>query len=243
MAHKTVLEIVREAAPRLGIQRPTTAVGSTDVQVQQLVALLNEEGESLADRYDWEALTREKTFTTIAAEDQGLLVGGTILASTDGFKKILNDTLWDRSTDYQLQNSTPSRWQADKSSLTVGPYSRYRIRNSRLYMLPAPTAGLTIAFEYLTENWVTNTAGDEFRDSFTLDSDLPLLDSRIMTLGLKWRWRAAKRLTYAEDFQAYEYAVMDAMTRDGTKPMASMNGPDTENFSPYVVVPAGSWGV
>ena len=241
MAAKSVLSIVREVAPRLGIQRPNTATGSTDVQVQQLLSLLNEEGQELAARYDWEKLTKEKTFTTIAAEDQGLLVGGTILATTDGFDHILNDTIWDRTTEYALHSTAPQRWQADKATITVGPYSRFRIRQGHLYMLPAPTAGLTVAFEYKTENWVQNEAGDEFSTEFSDDTDLPLLDSRLLTLGLKWRWRAAKRLSYAEDFQAYELAVADSMTRDGVKQSASLNGPDYGGFEPYVVVPSGDW--
>lgn len=243
MAQKSVLNIIREVAPRLGIQRPNTATGSTDVQVQQLLSLLNEEGQELAARYDWEKLTKEKTFTTVASEDQGLLVGGVILAAADGFEKILNDTMWDRTTKYALHSSTAQRWQADKATITVGPYSRFRIRQGHLYMLPAPTAGLTVAFEYKTENWVQNEAGDTFRSEFTVDTDVPLLDSRLLTLGLKWRWRAAKRLSYSEDYQTYELAVLDAMTKDGVKGPASLNGSDHGTFTPYVVVPSGDWTV
>ena len=241
MASQTALEIVRTVAGRVGIQRPSTATGSTDVQVQQLVALLNEEGQELAKRYVWQATVKEKTFTTVAAESQGLLVGGTILAAADGFKYILNDTIWDRTTEYQLQHSTPTRWQADSSTLPVGPYSRYRIRNGYLLMLPAPSAGLTVAFEYVTENWVRNAAGDEFRAEFTMDGDIPLLDSQLLIMGLKWRWLAAKGLSYAESFNSYEAAVSDAITRDEPRGAVSMNGADTDTFSPYVVVPAGDF--
>ena len=241
MASQTALEIVRTVAGRVGIQRPSTATGSTDVQVQQLVALLNEEGQELAKRYVWQATVREKTFTTIAAEDQGLLVGGAILSAADGFKYVLNDTIYDRTTEYQLQHSTPTRWQSDKSTLPVGPYSRYRIRNGRLLMLPAPTAGLTVAFEYVTENWVSNAAGDAFRAEFTMDGDFPLLDSQLLIMGLKWRWKAAKGLSYAEDMQSYELAVADATSRDEPRGVVSFNGPDRDNFEPYVVTPAGDW--
>ena len=241
MASQSILDIVRAVTGRIGLERPGSATGSSDNQVQQLVALANEEGQELADRYPWQALIREKTFTTVAAESQGLLVGGTILTPADGFKYIVNDTVWDRSMQYQLQASSPARWQADKGFTTVGPYARFRIRAGVLLLNPAPGAGQSLAFEYMSDNWVSNQAGDTFSPAFTQDADYPLLDSRLIAAGLLWRWKAAKGLEYAEDYNKYERMVLDATVRDGSKSAVSMNGPDNATFGPYVVVPSGNW--
>jgi hypothetical protein len=39
-----------------------------------------------------------------------------------------------------------------------------------------------------------------------------------MTLGLIWRFRQVKGLSYADDIQMYERRVADAEMRDGVKP-------------------------
>lgn len=241
MANDTVLQIVRDACNEIGITAPNTATGSSDLQIIQLTALVNREGRELAARYGWTELTREITWTTIAAEDQGALVGG-IIAVGEGFKYILNETIWDRSTQYPLTGPTsPARWQAEKAFTTVGPYARYRIRDNHLRMLPAPAAGLTLAFEIVTDFWVSDVMSATRRNRFTADDDYPLLDSNLITLGAIWRWKKTKGLEYAEDFQTYELAVADATSRNSTKPVVSFNGPTEMNYQPYVVVPLSNW--
>lgn len=241
MAKDTVLQIVRDVCSEIGLTQPNTAVGSSDLQVVQLTALVNREGKELAGRGQWEELVREQTFVSIAAEDQGALRGG-LVSAANGMKYIVNETVWDRTGQYKLAGPTgASRWQAEKAFTTAGPYARYRVRGNHLFMLPAPTAGRTLVFEYLSENWVIDTAGLVTRNKFTMDDDYPLLDSNLITLGGIWRWKKSKGLEYAEDFQTYEYAVVDALSRSGTKPIVSLDGPRDANFQPYVVVPLTDW--
>jgi hypothetical protein len=66
----SLLFIIREACKRLGITVPNAAVSSTDLQVQQLVALCNEEGQELSSRYAWQRLTKTATFTTVVSQSQ-----------------------------------------------------------------------------------------------------------------------------------------------------------------------------
>jgi hypothetical protein len=237
VAQDTVLQIVRDACNEIGITAPNTAVSATDLQIVQLTALVTRDGRELAGRCQWTALNREATFTSVAAEDQGTLVG-TIVASTAGLKYIINNTLWDRSTKYPLNGPASGRtWQAEKAFGITGPYARYRIQGNHLYLLPAPEAGLTLSFEYQSENWVSSSDGLTFRSRFTQDEDFPLLDSSLLTMGAIWRWKKAKGLEYSQDFEDYESAVADAMARDGTKPIISLNGDCNSNFQPFVVVP------
>jgi hypothetical protein len=78
-----------------------------------------------------------------------------------------------------------------------------------------PVAGDTIAFEWVSKNWVTVAAGGT--STWTADADTGLLDEEIMTQGVIWRWKAAKGLEYAEDYNKYERLVADQMGRDGGK--------------------------
>jgi hypothetical protein len=243
MTQETALQIIRAVAGGRGLGRPGTSTGSTDVQILQLVDLLNEEGQDLAARFAWQALIQEKTWTMLGAEDQGLLVGGSILTEADGFDYIFNDTIHNRTTQFPVTGPiSPQMWQASKATTTVAsPYSQYRIRGGHLLMYPAPTAGHTGAFEYKTENWVSNDEGDAFSSKFVEDDDFPLLDSRLLKLGLTWRWKKEKGLEYAEDFETYEAAVLDKITRDKTAKSARLDGTDTTGIQPVIAVARGSW--
>jgi hypothetical protein len=109
-------------------------------------------------------------------------------------------------------------------------------------MYPAPASDLiTCAFEYVTENWVSNAAGDTTRAEFTMDDDFPLLDSRLIELGLIWRWKEAKDLSYSEAFNKYENAVADAMTREKTSRKACLDGQGREGIEPLIIASKGNW--
>ncbi len=207
----------------------------------QFVQLLNKEGRALSTRYGWQALTREVTFTTLAAESQGTIAS--IVGGDHSARYIVNDTIWNRTKIWPvLGPKSPRNWQAYKSFTGTGPISEYRIRGNQLLFSPVPSAGDTCAFEYVDKMWCTDSGGTTFRAAVAADTDVMLLDEELMQQGLLWRWRAAKKLDYTEDFITYEHMVADAMARDGTKPVLSMAGPANE-YNPVVVVPIGSWGV
>ena len=86
----TLLTVVQRFCKRTGISSPTTVYGSTDPQIIQVLALLEEEGNDLSGRGDWQELTNEATHTTVATESQGAI---TTIAS-NGFRYIKNNTIW-----------------------------------------------------------------------------------------------------------------------------------------------------
>jgi len=223
----SVLDIVRDVCGEVGITQPTSLVGSTDLQVIQLLGLLNTEGRELAARSSlgWQALIQEKVFTTITQQDQGPLVGGSILQASDNYRHILNETIWNRSKRIPMFGPrAPRVWQGFVALTFAGPFGEYRIRGGHLLILPVPIANDTVAFEYVTRNWVQSFDGSTFSDKIKADTDIPLLDAEIIQAGLRWRWLRAKRLDYAEEFNTYESRVIDALARDGTKARLSLGG-------------------
>jgi hypothetical protein len=131
---------------------PSVVATSTDPQIIQLMSIANEEGQDLSSRYPWQALQNESTFTTVAAETQGVI---TTLAGAS-FRYILNDIMWNRSLLRPVFGPlTPQDWQALKARNVTGPYNQFRIRGNSVLFIPAPVAGNTIAFEWISKNWVT----------------------------------------------------------------------------------------
>lgn len=240
---KTILDIIKEACRRIGISVPASAVSSTDLQVQQLVALLNEEGQELAARYPWQRLTKEATFTTVSTQSQGDLDGG-ILPCAANLAYIVNDTIWNRTTRLPIYGPLSARdWAYARSMNYTAPTSEYRILSNQLIFNPPPAAGDSAAFEYITRNWLQSADASAARETIVADDDAPVLDWQLLMLGLMWRWRAAKGLDYSQSFETYERRVMDAIARDGTKPILSLNGDISERYGiqPLVIAASGNW--
>jgi len=234
----TILSMAQQACRRIGLASPSALLSSTDDTYVQLVALANEEGEELAERFAWKALIKEATFTTVAAASQGAM---TTLAGTD-FKYIINDTIWNRTTRRPVFGPlAPRDWQALQAAPVTGPYHQFRIRIGNLYFNPTPSAGDSCAFEYLSKNWCQSSGGTG-QSAWAADTDTGVLDEQLMTAGLIWRWKQVKGLDYAEDYAKYERRVADTMGRDGSRGVLDMAGGITD-YRPGLFVPQGNWSL
>lgn len=228
---QTCLQIIQSVCKRIGINSPNAAITSTDNQIIQLVELCNEEGQELAERYPWQALQREHTFVTAATELQETLPAN--------LNYIVNDTIWNRTLRRPVYGPRSQQdWQQQKAMQLNGPFNSFRIMTGQIYFYPVPAAGQNCYYEYITNSWVSTAGG--INPYWTADSDTPLLDDNLITLGTIWRWKAAKGLDYAEDFRKYEAKIADKMGRDGGKDVLNMVGAKYD-IVPGVFVPAGSF--
>lgn len=234
----SLLTTIQQVCRRIGITAPLTVSGSNDPQIIQLMAIGNEEGQDLSARYPWTVLQNESTFTTVAVETQGAIA---TLAGAD-FRYILNDIMWNRSLLRPVFGPlVPQDWQALKARNVTGPYTQFRIRGTSVLFIPVPVAGNTIAFEWISKNWVTVAAGGTSA-TWTADADTGKTDEEIMAQGVLWRWKASKGIEYAEDFNKYERLVADQMARDGGKARLNLGG-GMNAFAAGVLVPLGSWNL
>jgi len=231
------LQIVQTVCKRIGILAPNAAVSSSDAQIIQILSIIEEEGQELEERYQWTGLQTEATFTTVADELQGSL---DVIAP--GMEHIVNETIWNRTLRRPLYGPKSEQdWQQLKAMQINGPFNSFRVKNNNIYFFPAPPAGQTCAFEYITKNWIRTIAGGT-AETWTNDADMPLIDDRIIVLGAIWRWKAAKGLDYAEDFAKYERRVLSKMNKDGAKPVLNLCG-TTNEILPVVMIPSGSWNL
>lgn len=230
----SLLTIIQSASKRVGLNAPTSAIGLTDANVIRMIELSNEDGKELADRHDWQAMTKEATHTTVATESQGLI---TAIAGTD-FSHICNGTEWNRSQNRRWFPVQREEWQQMKSNNITGPNTRYRLRGNYLLAFPVPAAGETVAFEWISKNWCTSSGGTG-QQAWAADADLSLIDEDILVAGLVWRWKASQGLEYAEDFTKYEAMVADAIAQDGPQGVLNMGGRSGRGSN----IPEGSWPI
>lgn len=224
---------------------PTVVLGSTDQQVLQVLALLEEEGNELAGRGDWQRITYEATHTTVATESQGAIE--TIAVSNDTtrnakYRYPKHNTIWDRTENLPIQIIDGPGWQAEKGFASTSPRYRARIREGDLIVTPTPPAGNTWAFEYVSWHWIENTGGTVTYQYFNADTDVILLPEPIILMGLRWRWKKEKGFDYQEDFMSYERLVADELGRQGIKRTLHADAMEKESI-PGIVVSQGSWNL
>lgn len=234
----TLLSMLQDVADEVGIPRPSAIVGNTSNDVRQLLAIANREGKSLAQRYPWQESVKEATFTTVAAELQG-----TLESIAPGFNWDLYETMWNRDQQVPVNGGLlPQEWQFLKSSVVSGPYSEFRIRDKNLYMYPAPTAGETVAFEYVSTYWCSDSTGATSQNRWAADDDIGILPEDLMTIGIVWRWKKAKELDYSEEFRDYEMQVSNRMARSGGARTIDLSN-DCKRLAPAVIIPVGNWNL
>ena len=231
----TVLTMIQNACDLVGLVRPSIAVTSTDQNVRQMVALLREELAEL-QKLDFDALLREQTFVTVAAAEQTGAV-------PDDASRFVNGSFFNRTTQRPLIGPISAQaWQAQQASGVVPvAYIAWRRRNGAFLVTPTPAAGETIAYEYITKNIVLSAAGAE-RDAIVADSDAALVDETLAQAGLRWRWKQAKGLDYAEDMETYERRKAAALGADGgASPTLNIGGGSSLPSYAGVNIPDGSW--
>lgn len=231
----TALTIVQQATGQLGLPQPATVFGNTNPQVVQLASLLNQEGRELAECHQWQALTRDHTFTSTATQ----LQAGAIPSD---FSRFVNDSMWDRTTARPCKGPiTEQQWQMYQAfPIYTNVNPAFLLRGNDLYFQPAANSGDTIAFSYVTTNWCESSSGTP-QSVFAADSDVSLISEDLMTLGLIWRWLKAKGFDYSEEFRTYSEQKAETTGRDGGAPRLNMVY-GLNRFSPFAAnILQGNW--
>jgi hypothetical protein len=215
----SLLTIVQNAAGRLGLDIPTSVISNTNENVVSMLRLANQEGKAMARRYPWQVLTKEQTFVTTAAAVQTGAV-------PSDFDWIIPDTMYNRTNKRPVSGPVnASEWQAAQATLITRVVDTFRMRGDSILITPTPAAGETIAFEYISKRWVDASPTDGVGDKgqFSIDTDVPVIDDEIITLGIVWRFLQRRGLDYSEAMLDYEREFNQAAMRDGGKPRLNMD--------------------
>lgn len=233
----SLLTIVQGACGELNLVQPSAVVGSVDPQAAQLLALARTGGKDIARRFDWQILIKEGTFTTLAAETQV----SNVMSTFADFGRICNATMWDRTQSRPVRGPlNDQQWQRRKAAAAqVGVEFYFRIRGNVLMFNPVPTAGDTVAFEYVSNKWCQSNAAVA-QITWVADTDTAIIDEELLRLDLIWRWLKKKGLDYAEEFRTFELAAADLFGPDGGKDVVDMTG-EMEQWG--VNIPDGSWAI
>jgi hypothetical protein len=189
----TLLTIAKGLARNVGMQVPTSVIGSSAREWQEALQFANETGEELARRADWGVLQQSTTLTG----------DGTNLAHPlpAGFSR-LNRGIAVRAGSGIVRPLTRAEWNV--LTPVEGTPRYFLLEGDTLTLFPYLANAATVTVQYQTENW-TSDGGAEFLD----DSETPLFDEALFLKGLIARWRRQKGMPYQDEEAEYEAALQD----------------------------------
>lgn len=172
----TLLTICNAVCDEVALTRPATIVGNSADDARTLLRLVNKVGEDLMFTVDWQSLRKERTFTALGQEVQ------TSILPSD-FDRFIPSTFYNRTTARNIEGPiTPAEWQMIKanSGQSSDPYFIYR--GDAVSVLPVLTAGESLAFEYISNQWA-QSSGATPQTEFLADTDTAIIDEKLITLG------------------------------------------------------------
>jgi hypothetical protein len=233
----SLLTTVQDFCAENGLPVPSAVIGATVADVVQFRALMKRLIADLS-QYNWTQQQVRKTFTTVAAIDQGLLTD-VIGPDYDG---IIQSSIWNETLKRPLIGPvTPASWEAQQALPVSGPTYQYRIEGNRFKILPAPPAGHTIGLIYISSYCITDSTGTVMKPNFTVDSDLTIFPDIVVAKGLDYLWKKKKGEDWQDLYQEYNDLISKSVVKD-TAPILFLDQTQ-QTLRPGIWVPAGSWGV
>jgi len=200
----TLLSVIQDVALDFSFPKPNGIVLSTDPTIKQLLSFARVTARKLNRDFEWQVQLREATITTIAAENQGVLT--TLVTDYD---RMISESMFNRTQQRPVDGPrSPVSHQGDLAMSSTRLRDSYRLRGGSLFILPAPAAGETIAFEYITNQWASSAAGAGQTD-FLADTDTFPIGEDLLRLGIAYRFLDRKGFAF-ETEQAEYLAAVDA---------------------------------
>lgn len=233
----TTIQIVQDIINRLCVAKTPEKIDVTDDTQRQILALLNEEGKDLRDSFDWQVLVKE-TVTPASDDDNTMSDQGEIEDLCPGYKRICNNCLYLDETPWPLIGPLTI---ADRTYSKAGGMSfinGYYIQNNHLFLTQSTSSTQNLRIAYISRWWAVDSKGNGI-EMLTTDTDEPLLDSRLLTLGVVWRWLSRNGLPYQQEWFNYNSALIQM--KAGDRPHAVLSaGSSMRRYNPRRSIVGGT---
>lgn len=216
----SALSACQDAIARLVARRPNSVFASDEEICVEIASLANETATDIAKANDWQALTTLKVLN-----GDGVTEGWPL---PDDYDRMVQGTEIHAGTwTYMRYASSPSldNWQDLKALLPAIPPGYWTILQNVMEFVPTISSGQDARFYYISNKWARAAAGTP-KSLFDRDDDTFVLDDRLLTLGLIWRWKSMKGMDYQEDIRNYDIALSQAMARNKGSRVIRKGGPD-----------------
>jgi hypothetical protein len=200
-----ILTAIQSAILRVSGVKVGEVFASPDQIAVEMADLSTDVATDIMQSHDWRALTTVATVAggttafTLPVEYDRMVAGAQVDDAANwfwGYEAIGSVNDWMRYKSGAYPTLAPGGWIILGGELQFYPAT------------PSPAE-----FPYISKNFVID-ADSSRKPAFTADTDIFVLDERLLTLGLIWRWNEQKGFDYAEAMQTYETALARAQSRD-----------------------------
>lgn len=203
----TVLSVAKEVAKKCGLADPDALVSNTSRETVELLEVIQESANEIAEAYDWQKLS---TIATITGDGTD-----TDFDFPSDYDRMIVDTgLWLPSLQAPL---TPVESLDKWLELDVLAFDfivhAWIVYGDQIHVRPALASGETAKYFYQSNLIVAPESGSN-KTTFTADDDTFRLDERLLKLCAIWRWKSAKGQPYAEEMEDYEDLKGKLIVRD-----------------------------
>ena len=219
--------MVSQAMLRQNQSAPSSVIGNSDTGVQQRAALLQDIGDELAERYRWQSLNTPATIVCNGSTTLfGLPSGWGGLSEGESLQSTLFPTL-------PVVGPITNEQMAAFRALPVSPLQPvWRVIDGKFEFYPAPASGEIYTYNYYSNLWIASATGTP-QAGFLADTDVSLIDEKVLISGLEWRWLKSKGLDYAEEFRRYEMRLSRAAGRDDNSREVAMSARRLSSYSTW----------
>lgn len=207
----SLYKICKNVLSETGWPVPSTIASNTDATAQQIFTIANTELRALSEKFNWPQLRTEYEFMTVPPQDT--------YSWPEDFRFVAWDSVFDASGYYNVRGSMPLReWNRWAHGL-LGQLSHQRFLTGYdasgdpvIQFSPAPVTAASMVAFYFTNEYARTSEGGSIPE-YTADSDVSKVPERLVELGVKWRFRAAKGLDYSAALAEYNSDVKDQFAR------------------------------
>lgn len=205
----TALSAMRDASVLLIKRKPDVFFSSTGRFEMELTTLLNQVAKDIAEANDWQSLMK-------ISELAGDGVTESFPMPADYSRMMLASSMADAHSWFlgYTHVTDINDWLAFKrGAMAWVPPGVWTLMDNRFQFLPPVSSGTKALLPYISKNIVRASDGS-LKSEFTADSDTFVLDERLLTLALIWRWRETNHLDSTGDQLNFEKVLSEKAGRD-----------------------------
>lgn len=204
----TLLEIANGVADETKGPRPATIAGNTDPAAQQMLRLINKVGTRVMQIYAWNIIRKEETVTAPGGE--------TLISAANmptDFDRFVPECFWDRSSNNLLSGPVSAvEWNGLKVQTFSSQNKKFIYRGGAVLTQPEFDNGVSLAFEYISNEWATDTTGATGKSKMDTDTDISLFDENMMIAIVKYEWLKDEGMPEAGPASLDAKDALDALT-------------------------------
>jgi hypothetical protein len=186
MSAETILQSV---LLEIGLEKTGPQIGSNDFDIAQIREYLNQAGEDISKRAEWQGLYKTETVAggvsshDLPADFQEMGERGAVYLNKAGFApvRVVID---------------PTSWAFISRRSSAQPYCH--LSGGKLHFTPALDAD-GAAFTYVSKNWVVSGASVVSQNADTFH-----IPERLLKSGILWRWFRDKGMPFEDHLNEFE---------------------------------------